>query len=358
MFGIFKSFGKKYFLGIDFGTSSIKVIELSIKSNKPYLENYGWANFDLALPENETKKMTRYELMAVSLKKVIEKIKPVSSSAFISIPAYAGLITIFELPYMEKSELEQAIKFEAHKYIPASEEEVTVSWDIVDSPEGKLEEGKIRKVKILLAAAMKNEIVNFEKVMNQAKLGIRAVELETFSIVRSLVGNDSGNFLIVDIGYRTSNIILVEKGIIKINRNIDAGGNDITKSISESYNVSMEKAESIKKQEKDLINDKESGVIIYALELIADEIRRIIGSLQSDILGKRKIDGIILSGGSAKLKGLTEYLSNVAGIEARIGDPWQKIVIDEKIKGKIGIIGPLFSVAAGLALRGIEGHKN
>ena len=194
--------------------------------------------------------------------------------------------------------------------------------------------------------------------MKAVKINVRAAELETFSIVRSLIGDDAGTYLIIDIGFRACNVILVEKGVIKISRNIDTGGNDITKSVAESFNVSWEKAEDMKKQQKDLINSKESGVVIYSLELIIDEIRRILESRKSENSSSGKIDGIIISGGSANMKGLAGYISNTLGIRAVIGNPWKKIVFDEKLKSKIEKLGPSFSVAVGLALRGIEEQKS
>lgn len=358
MFNIFRKFGRKHFLGVDFGTSSVKVVELSIRNQKPHLENYSWAYFNAALANQDTNEMTRDELMKISLQKVVKKMKPVSGSAYISVPAYTGLITIFELPYMEKDELEQAIKFEMHKYIPASEEEIIVSWDVIRSETDNSPGSGTKRVKILLVAAMKEEISRYEKIMKAVKIDVKAAELETFSIVRSLVGDDQGTYLIVDIGFRACNVILAEKGVIKISRNIDTGGNDITKSVAESFNVSWEKAENIKKQQKDLINNKESGVIVYSLELIIDEMRRILESKKSENSSGGKVDGIIISGGSANMKGLTEYISNALGIRAIVGNPWKKIVFDEKLKSKMEAMGLSFSVAVGLALRGIEEQKN
>lgn len=343
---------------MDFGTSSVKVVELSIRNQKPYLENYSWAYFNASLSDHDTNEITRDELMRISLEKVIKKMKPVSDSAYISVPAYTGLITIFELPYMEKNELEQAIRFEAHKYIPASEEEVIASWDVIKSEADNSPAGSGKRVKILLVAAMKEEISRYEKIMKAVKINVRAAELETFPIVRSLVGDDAGTYLIIDIGFRACNVILVEKGVIKISRNIDTGGNDITKSVAESFNVSWEKAEDIKKQQKDLINGKESGVVIYSLELIIDEIRRILELKKPENFSGGKVDGIIISGGSASMKGLAEYISNTLGIRTVIGNPWKKIVFDEKLKSNLEALGPSFSVAVGLALRGIEERKS
>ena len=100
-----------------------------------------------------------------------------------------------------------------------------------------------KKNKILLVAAPKKEIQRYEHLASGVDLSVSAIELETFSIARSLVGDDTGSFFIIDIGARVANIILIEKGIVRANRTIDAGGNEITAAIADSMNISRQRAE-------------------------------------------------------------------------------------------------------------------
>lgn len=356
MFSFFSSFGKKSFLGVDFGTSSIKVVELSLKSQKPYLENYGWASFNM-VSQKDANNSSPGDLFKLSLLKILEKIKPKAKSAYVSIPGFTGLITIFDFPYMEKNELEQAVKFEIHKYIPTSVEEVAVSWDVIGTDlAGGIPGKKPSRVQILLVAATKEEIVKYENIVKGAGLRVDAVELETFSLVRSLVGDDPGTYLIIDIGYRACNIILAEKGIIKVNRNLDTGGNEITSSLAENFNISWQRAEDMKKQGKDFINDKLSPIIVYPLEMITSESKRIIEAYKGKNFGG-KIDNIIISGGTAKLKGIEDYFTRTIGIPSVVGDPWKRILVKEGAKDSVGKVGSFFSVAAGLALRGLDDYK-
>jgi type IV pilus assembly protein PilM len=346
-----------YFLGIDIGTSGVKVAELTLQNNMPTLVNYGWVDFDfLETSKNYT---SQEERTRAHIKKLISKIKPKSKNGFVSMPSFNGLISLVSLPAMGKSDLEQAINFEVHKYVPTSIDEVYVSWDIVErniisSPELKKE--KKGRIEVLIVVAPKDKVMRYEDLLKISGIGIKAIELETFSLVRSLVGNDPGCFIIVDIGARASTIVLVRGGVIEINHSVGVGGNDVTNVIADSMNISKQRAEMMKKQGKDFINDRESAIVLPALEIIQGEIMRTIQTFQQKMGSEKpvKIEGIILSGGTAKLKGIDDYFSRITKIKTVVGNPWKKVVCSEKIALKVNDLGPSFSVAIGLALRGME----
>ena len=360
---------KNRFVGIDFGTSSIKVVELSYKDQKVFLENYGFVDLKQNVGEKQNidpKKHFYEQKMAEAIKKLVEMMDLKSKSAYVSIPGFSGLITIIELPEMENDELAKAIQFEAHKYIPSSLDEIAMSWEIIEhiSDTSTLSSQmpdvggiKGKKIKVLLVAAPKKDVERFERLLGETNVNVAAIELETFSIVRSLINDDAGNFLIIDIGSRATNIILVEKGVVVVNRNIDAGGNEITSTISESMNISKQRGEDLKKGEKDFLNSNESRLVIPILEFIASESKRILDAYK--IKNKNiRIDGVLLSGGTSKMKGLEQYLSNFLKMDGKVADPWRRIMIkDNNVAALIKRLGGSFTVALGLALRGAEEYK-
>lgn len=357
---------KNHFIGVDFGTSSIKVVELSYKNQQAYLENYGVVDLDSFSgldQQGDVKKLSYEQKLNSALKKLLEKMNMSSGTAHVSIPGFSGLITILELPDMKDEELAEAIQFEAHKYIPSSLDEIAMSWEIIERFDNDklpiaqaIGKGEGKKMRVLLVAAPKKDIEHYDRLVSNTKLKVEAVELETFSIVRSLVGEDSGNFLIVDIGARATNIILVEKGTVIVNRNIDAGGNEITSAISDSMSISKQRAENFKKGEKDLLNSKESYLVIPVLEFIANESKRILSAYKLKNKDAR-IDGILLSGGTSKMKGLEEYFSRSLAANVTLGNPWRRIMAEGDTVELIKNLGLSFSVAVGLALRGMEEYK-
>jgi type IV pilus assembly protein PilM len=209
---------------------------------------------------------------------------------------------------------------------------------------------------VLLVAAPKRDIEHYDRFVSNTKLEVSAIELETFSIVRSLVGDDAGNFLVIDIGYRATNIILVEKSVVIMNRNIDAGGNEITSAISDSMGISKQRAEAFKRGEKDILNNKENALVVPVLEFITSESRRMLSTFKEKNPGAR-IDGVILSGGTSKMKGIEEYFSNSLGVKVSAGNPWRRMNVSDEVSMLVKDLGASFTVALGLALRGGEEYK-
>jgi len=367
MFG----FGKKRFIGIDIGTSSIKMVELKIDGNKPVLTNYAWAFVEGLVRDNDLKAAYFETVLPQYLKRMIKESKMTNANVCFSIPAFGGLITLIEFPKMDKNDLDQAVRFEAHKYIPIALEEVVLSWDIINKQasiktllaqnsaaagavDNKTEKNDAERMQVLLVAAPKNKVIRYERLASEIGRSLKTIEIESFSLVRSLIGNDQGNFIIIDIGARVCNIILVEKGIIKANRNIDAGGKDITKTIAKSMNIDAERADKLKVSGKNFL-DSESNVSFPIVDLIIGEVARVLSSYYKGE-SKTALDGIILSGGTAALSGLDEYFSRALNVKTTVGNPLSRIEYDKKLETRVREIGGQFSVAIGLALSGIEDH--
>lgn len=343
-------FGKPHFLGIDFGTASIKAVELSVKNNRPVLVNYGQVS--LADLEKGTPPQGRSydEEVALHLKLLLERMKPKSHSAYVAMPAFIGLISLIEFPLMEESELQEAVRFEAHKYIPSSLDEVALSWEVVgrqDTP------GAESKMEVLLVAALNKEVARYEHHIATVGMALDLLELETFSIVRSIVGGEMGLTLVIDIGSRATNLILVENGLVKVSRNLSAGGRDITRVLAESLNITEDRAKILKRSGKDFLIAPESALVFPALQTIVNEAERMLDTYQAKHSGVQ-CKGIVLSGGTAQFFGLVEYFAHILKLPVTLGDPWKNVEYNSKLSPKIREFGASFSVALGLALRGTD----
>jgi type IV pilus assembly protein PilM len=347
---------KPYFLGIDFGSSHIKVVELSIKNGRPYLSNYGKVSMHLSGDENDiaSQLQSSEEKIKNAFESLLKKIDHEADDAYVSMPGFSGLITIIDLPEMKDDELEQAIRFEAHKYIPSPIDEVALSWDVVSR--GSSVSNTNNRMEVMLVAALHKEVERYEHYLEDSDVHIELLELETFSLVRGLVSESDGVVLVVDIGSRASNLILVDNGVIKINRNVNSGGKEMTRTLAASLNVSVNRADSLKTSEKNIINSKESSVAFPTLEVIISEARRVIGAYRAKNTNV-SINSIMLSGGVARMKGINELFSKELSLPVTIADPWRKVVYDSELTPIIPRLGPAYSVAIGLALAGFESYQ-
>lgn len=356
-------FGKKseYFLGIDFGTSAIKIVEIEYKNEQAILSNYGQIDLGFDLREGGASFASRRESLRDTLTQLLAQMRPKTEVCSVALPGYDGLVTVLEFPRMNYEEIDQAIHLEAQKHIPLPLSEVATSWDIVGASKDsffseKQEAGQDaesydqkKELDVLLVAAPKKEVESYEQIVSDCGLRVGVIELEAFSAARALIGSDPGLFLLIDVGARATNIVLIDNGMVRVNRNIDVGGDRITQYIAESSGISIEEAEARK------INPTTSLISMagYVFDFILSEARIIIEHVNTQLPGK-VIDQVVLSGGSAKIAGLDEYCSQSLGIPVVIGDPWKGVVYGDNLLSVVQEIGSSFSVAIGLALRGIE----
>lgn len=352
MFGF--KFGNKKILGVDVGTSTLKIIELEIKDERPFLSNYAWMRLPNISQNGEQETAFYEKTVPQFLKNMVKKADIEQGDAYIAIPAFGGLITLIDFPAMPAEDMEQAIKFEAHKYIPTSLDEVTISWEIVDEARNSGGGSADGQIQVLLVAASKAQIMTYEKLSRNANISLKGVEIESISMTESLVGNDKGNFIIVDIGCRTCNIVYLEKGVIKANRNIDAGGEDITRAISTGLGITAERAEEMKKSGKNFFS-AESSIHFSVLDTIIDEISRILETISGNS-GLSRIDAVIISGGTANLNGLREVFQEKLSMKTIIGDPFCRLDYDKWLAPKLELMRGPFAVCVGLALKGVREH--
>ena len=351
-------FSKNRFLGVDFGTASIKAVELEIRGGKPEIVNYGEAI--LLAPDGGANIPIRSfkEDMLIRFRALLERMQPGTNEMYVSMPSFLGLISLIDFPAMEGSELEEAVKFEAHKYIPSPLEDVALSWEVLGAKSTSSSEGDATKktIEVLLVAALNKEVWQYEGYVREVGYELKLLELETFSIARAMVGSDPGTFLVIDTGARAANLILVEGGYVKMSRNIDSGGKDITRTLSESLNISLDRAELLKKSGKDFLNSRETAVIFPAIEMIVSEAKRMMEAWKAKRPDAR-FDGAILSGGTARMVGASQYFSSRLGIPATLGDPWRGVVCPAALAPAIDRLGTSFAVALGLALYGAGAKK-
>lgn len=368
MFNFFKSKENRFF-GVDFGGSAIKAVELSLENQKVTLMNYAWIDFSGEQIKEELDSQSINKITEIYLGKLIDKMEPKTKNVCASIPGFSGLVNVIEISNIKKEEVGNAIEYEAYKYIPVSLDEVYLSWDVLDLGEadrkiiqneeddkGLPEKNEEEKIKVLLVAAPKDEVNKYEELIVKNGLKTATLELDVFSSVRSLIGDDMGNYLLIEIGARTTTIAAIKKGNVIINRNLYIGGNEFTKNIARGMDISWFRAERYKKEKKDLINTNQASVNFSALDVISGEAKRIMRMFQEKE-GVSQMDGIIISGGTAKMVGILEYFERELGKGVTVGNPWKKVKYEASLEAVIKDIGPSFSVAIGAALKGVEDYQ-
>ena len=373
------------YLGIDFDSNSVKLVELKNERGRPQLITYGFIDKDVGVFLAEGEKPENYQGIANLIKAVCKKAKVTTLKVIASLPAFSVFSSILNLPAMSKKDLASAIKWEAKKVVPLPLEEMILDWKILESEKessqktriefpkvfnkGEGGEENVRErsffkisspkgdyLRVLLTAAPKELVKRHIDIFRTANLNLMSLDTESFALVRSLVGNDKSALIIVDIGSVVTSVIIVEGGIPVLTRSIDIGGLTITKAIADSLNINLNRAEQFKYDIGVNLNQtSESSVpktITSAISPIIDEIKYSYNLYKNQ--GQKDVEKIILTGGSSMLINLPQHLSSALNLKVFIGDPWARIIYPQDLKPVLDQIGSRFSVAIGLAMREIS----
>jgi type IV pilus assembly protein PilM len=355
MFNFIKSFiGARPYLGVDIGTTSIKMVEISKGRIQPKLQNYGilesYGHLERLNDAIQTSSLKLAERQTAELLKLLlKKIKIKTFDAIASIPAFSTFITVLEIPEMSEIDAAKAVPFQIRQYIPLPTSEVAIEWLKV----GKKEDEKgFSKQEILVISVPNEQIRRYQNVFKLAGLKLKALEIESLGLIRALIANDPTPTLIVDIGARSTNIAAAEAGFLKYNYQTDFAGGSLTQAISSGLNINIRRAEELKKQRGLLgVGDEYelSTMTIPFLDAIISEVKRAKDNYEKNQWSK--IERVILAGGGANLLGIDKYFEKQINLPIIIGNPFSKVEYPAKIEPFIKELGPAFSVAIGLGIR-------
>ncbi|MCH8048753.1 pilus assembly protein PilM [Patescibacteria group bacterium] len=210
--GSFK-FIPKSFLGVDIGTSSIKVVELSRWGTKKSLKNYGEIRSEVLYDKpfrtaEKSSLLLSSKDIARALLGILEEAKIETKDAVFSIPDFSSFFTHFELPPMTKEELPEAVRYEARKHIPLPFSEVTFDWQILNKKRFGLPKEPVR----ILMVAVPNELINqYQEIALLAKLRLSTLEAEVFGLIRSSLKNEEESVVMLDMGAQTTRLMWLKK---------------------------------------------------------------------------------------------------------------------------------------------------
>ncbi len=337
------------FLGVDIGSTSIKIVELKKKSGKISLLTYG---FSESLPSFE--KINNKQL-SVIISKICVESGMKSRNAIAALPTFSVFSSIINLPKMNEKDLSSAINWEAKKVIPLPLEEMILSWQVIKQNQTETEANQ-NHLKILLTGAPRTLVNRHIDIFKNCRINLLSLETETFALSRSLIGNDQSAIMIIEMGANTTDLAIVDGGVPILSRSLDIGGFTITKAIANNLNIGLERAEQFKydlgisniQSQSDVI----PKTIIESITPILNEITYAISLFQTK--NNRQVERIILSGGSSLLINFNNYLAKLLNINVSIGNPWFRVSYPVDLKPLLEEIGPKMSISVGLAMRELE----
>lgn len=346
----------KNFIGIDIGTSSIKVVELSKNKGKT-LSNYGALGSEYFSDRNfraQEKGALSFDedIISKALKSIIKEAGIKSKDAFFAIPDFVSFFTAFDLPPMTMQEVPEAVKYEAPRRIPLPLSDVTLDWQVIKG--GPDEEGKT-PLRVLLVTVPNEAIDQYQKIAHLVGLKIKALEAEAFAMSRALIKyQDKANVVcLIDVGERSTAINIISQGILKLSYSFDVAAADLTKALSQALSINKNKAEQIKQVHG--ISDKKpviKEILLPMVNSILEKTKNIFDELYLE--DKERVRKIILSGGGVSMPGFLNYFNEQMDLPVEIANPFIDISYPPMLQDVLQKLGPKFTISVGIALRGIE----
>ncbi|MBP6931502.1 MAG: type IV pilus assembly protein PilM [Candidatus Pacebacteria bacterium] len=359
--GLQSLFGKesnKSALGVDIGSSSIKLVQIKKQGGKAVLETYGalalgpYMQTDVGQVVNAP-----VDVIAQALTDLMKEANVTTNFGVVAIPSLSSFMSVISLPSsVDKDKFAEIIPNEARKYIPIPMSEVTLDWWPIPRQVESYEEneGGVRpevKNEVLLVAIHNDTLTKYKDVLTKVGLTADFFELEIFSSVRSTFSHDIAPVLFIDFGASKTKLSIVEYGIIRVFHIVNRGGADITKNISQSLSIPFKDAEQLKREvgiDRNANKDV-AEVVSLSVEYMLSDANNIVLAFEKKY--NKNISKVILSGGGALTKGLLARATENFRAEVVYGAPFSKTEAPAFLTPVLEVSGPEFAAAVGISLR-------
>ena len=340
---------RKDVVGVDIGTTSIKVVQLRGQDGAYQLQHAGI----IPLPPEAIVDNSLMDTSSIvdAVKNVLKNLGVKDADVASSISGNSVIIRKISLPAMPLDELEEQLQWEAEQYIPFDINDVYIDFQILPQ-----DDNDPSRMSLLLIASKKDIINDYVAVFAEAGVKLVVMDVDAFAVQNAYELNNEYSseevVALVNIGASMMNLNIIRYGTSLFTRDVQMGGSLFTEEIQKQLGVSGEEAERIKVSGSYPNSTRFEEVMLKTSEMVALEIRRSLDFYNSTA-GEGKIGKIYLSGGGAKVQMLSGVVSQMLGVPVEVLNPLSRINYSEKDfdPGYLQAIGPLMTVAVGLATR-------
>ncbi|MBN2362260.1 MAG: type IV pilus assembly protein PilM [Deltaproteobacteria bacterium] len=344
----------KLSVGLDIGTSTIKLCQLKENKGHYALQTFGM----IALPPEAIVDGALMNSTAIvdAIRELFQSQNVKNKEVAISISGHSVILKKIPLPVMTPEELEESIQWEAEQYIPFDINDVNIDVHILNpnTDQGQMD--------VLLVAAKKDMINDYVSVVTEAGLDPVCMDVDALALQNQFELNYDlpvgETVCLIDIGAAVININVIANRISAFTRDIAMGGNQFTEEIQKQLNVSYDEAEELKigghgTEDADSVVPQEVARIIQEVsDTLANEVQRSL-DFYSATSADSKISRIYLSGGVSKVQTVARTIEGRTGIAVEVVDPFRAIDCNGRGLDPAFLknVGPAAAIAIGLALR-------
>jgi type IV pilus assembly protein PilM len=336
--------------GLDIGSTSVKVVQLSGVAKLPRLERVAVVSID---PDVDPGAAT-----IKAIKQAVREAKLTTDKAAASVAGPLLAVRHLQFPKLSGEELKGAIHWEGSQVIPFNIEDVYIDFQIL--PSGG--DAAAEKIEVLFIAASKQLIDDRFKLTQRGGLDPRVIDIDALAMLNCFqkgrdkqgdqIHTDTPTTALLNIGARFTNLAVINSNSRPFTRDLMIAGNNFTEAIEKATGVSFKEADDLKKQPNSISLAENTAIMESVFGKLGNEIRLSFDYFQTKE-GGNKIDRILLGGGASQTLGLRGFISEALDIPADEWNPLENVEIDPKKfdNRKLMEITSRLTIATGLALR-------
>jgi type IV pilus assembly protein PilM len=339
--------GNEDFFGLDIGTTAIRLVQMRGSAGVKTLINYAYMPIDNKTAVSDAK--ADQQKLAQSIAELIGKAQLSTKNVAVGLSSQRVFSTVVDTDRLPKNELAKAIRYEADSLIPTPIAESKIGWELLgDSPKDK------DKVEILLSSVTNEFLEKRIDLLESIGLNVIAFEPDTMALTRAVLAPTiPAPQMVVDIGSKSTDIVVVMGNAPRLTRSIPTGIDSIINSAVQNLNVDQKQAEQFVLKfglSKEKLEGQIYNAIISTVEGLVGEIEKSIKFFETRYTGS-KIERVVVTGGASILPEFPVYLANKFSINIEIGNPWRNVSFEASRQNELLAVANHFAVAAGLAER-------
>jgi type IV pilus assembly protein PilM len=340
--------GTDDFFGLDIGSTAIRLVHLQRTgaNNPKALLKYAFLPLDSTISLSDSK--ADQVKLAQSVQQLVGQAKLNTKNVAVGIPSSRVFTVVAVVDRLPENELAKAIPLQADSLIPTPLAESKIDWALLgDSPTDKT------KQEILLSSVTNKFVEERLDILESIGLNVVAFEPENLAMARALAAPDPGAQLILDVGRRATDLVVVMNGMPHLTRSIPTGVEAILRSAVQNLNIDEKQAEQFVFKfgmSKEKLEGQVFQAISGTVELLTTEIEKSIKFFQTRYTDN-KVEKIIVTGGASVMPEFPLYLANKFSVNVEIGNAWRNVSFGRDRENELLAISNQFGVAVGLAER-------
>jgi type IV pilus assembly protein PilM len=346
----------KQCIGLDVGSSAIKLVQLKIGRRELTLQNFG---IEPVPPQTIVDgAVMNHGALVDAIRNLTRRIRLKGKSAALAVAGNSVILKRLMIPAMEGAALEEQMEWEVRQNIPFPRDDVIVDHTVLvgQTPQGQME--------VLLVAAKRDIIAQYMAAVRDAGLQPMVVDAAALALQNAVEGGigfvPGETVAIINVGASFSTLSIVSDGKPSFNRDVGAGGNTYTEAIQRQLAVPMDGAEAYKVggaiaamgAAADVVPQEVHAILAQVSEQVAEEYQRSLDFYLNDAVDAR-LSRIYLCGGSCLVPQLPKAIQDRARIPVEIIDPFARVAVDSR-RFDVDYLranAPVATIAFGLAMR-------